>query len=302
MLLATRKYDNIDIVVISIITSARENAAFSPLHRRSRTKMKRLAAALAITASIVIFALIFTPRRENGLVTNAKVTSTVAKVKMITNATDEFLHRYHYLPGDLPNPQDVIPACKERKCLGGNGDFAIGTSLTSSGILDHDGEVIHFWEHLKAAGLLPEKFDQETALGGKFLVFFYDGSIRLPFTFEDNERRKRNYIVLTGNNEIDTSSFFLKPEDAASLDRKMDDGIPTIGTVIAAGKSECVREINEEEKSHGMEKFTHLDYNEPDRNSWWKKKSEPCAVLYIELSADPDWLKREYANPAPSVP
>ena len=211
---------------------------------------------------------------------NGAINETVQAIGAVSRAVKDFQKRYDYLPGDLPNPQDVIAACSEINCVGGNGDLIIGRPLTDISGTDFTGESELFWKHLTASGLLRVGFSRDMAIGGRLLVIYYDGNEVLPFSYDGHPPQIGHYLVLTGNNFINENSYFLTAQNAASIDKKVDDGTP-YGTVVAGGKLECVREYQEGD----FHSYKYV-YNEPIKTKEHTVKgySAPCAFLYIWIS------------------
>lgn len=198
--------------------------------------------------------LIPVPLSTNDTASN-KIKKTAALIKSVRAATSTFRDMYDALPGDMKNAEKRIPGCKPNKCASGNSDGIIGDYKFNK-VIPYKDERFLFWSHLRKTNLLGgyEADSNELAWGksllaspldGGFHVYTYNGEGNLPQTFEKTKARKGLYLILTNDLHGDFSnkdSHFLTVEQAARLDRKIDDGMPLTGSIIAAGKKECIEE------------------------------------------------------------
>jgi type II secretory pathway pseudopilin PulG len=186
----------------------------------------------------------------------SEVQAIISSVKKYNVATNSFMEKYGELPGDI----------KKTKILGitdnntdGNQNGIIEDAEGINGrklgsIRRASGEVTNFWMHLSKSSFLKENFDGKD-----------NGNIRLEFTFPriGNEDygitvfgyNGENYyqigVVGANKNNILMSDEALRPFIAFSIDKKIDDGVPMVGVVIAVNgvnfvngyrsiKKECV--------------------------------------------------------------
>lgn len=177
-------------------------------------------------------------RSGRELIKNAQITATTRKITYTEQDIAAFKERFGVLPGDIPNPEEKIPACKQEiKCGKGNGDSKIG-GLVGEYI---ESENEFFWQHLVASGDIshPEYYpDGNWNMSGfesPLFIGYFDGKSSLPDVL--GETKEGHYFFLTSTSG---KVAFLKTQQAAMLDRKMDDGMPMTGKVIAAGNPNCL--------------------------------------------------------------
>jgi hypothetical protein len=206
-----------------------------------------------------------------------KLMETVSVIKSIDSATLRFRDVYNARPGDMPNANKRLPNCSV--CGSGNGDKCIGDSTFKRMVLNKDERHL-FWVHLSKAGLIKVKgFNPDgkiamwgetflsSPIGGGFQIFYYDGKSNLPHVSENVRPRKGHYIILTNDLSGDLSGrngHFLTPKQASWIDRKIDDGSPLTGKVIAAGNKACL------EKAGG-------------NTSYRQTSDDKCLSLYIRI-------------------
>ncbi len=204
------------------------------------------------------------------LLENARVTSTIAQVKSYEAAVTSFRDVYDGLPGDLANAGDRIAGCNAN-CTpfaddAGNGivfanswrndegwDPASGDGLTLPPVGRAD-EAYLFWIHLLKANFISGISDQgltvatpsqwgvtepAAKIGGGFIVGHNDGA---PTDLAPDVAGPNGLLLgLIGLNQngngihIQEGTGLLFPMRAAQFDRKMDDGNPASGQVMAVG-------------------------------------------------------------------
>ena len=186
--------------------------------------------------------------------TNAqRLQKTLEAIKSIENAAISFRDAYNVVPGDMPNPKIRIPNCS--KCGFGDGDGQIGNSKFNKMTLFKDERHL-FWVHLsKARYIKTTDYNSDSTIikwgeaflpspiGGGFQVFSYDGESDMPHVFEGAQPRKGHYLILTNDVSGDLSDgdgHLLTSQQAEWLDKKIDNGNPLTGTVIASGRKECL--------------------------------------------------------------
>jgi hypothetical protein len=215
---------------------------------------------------------------EGKTLEETNILRTIAAIKLIEAASSTFQDMYNNLPGDMPNAYKRLPECKSDNCGEGNGDTII-TPQKMQKIAPFKDERHLFWAHLNKSKLLsgydensPElewgKALPSSPLGGGFQIFDLTNMNQdPPHSFEGTKARKGRYILLTndpsGTLEAE-NAHFLTSHQAKEIDRKLDDGAPLTGSVIAAGNNACL------EKSNTIG-TTYTDGN------------EPCLSLYIRI-------------------
>lgn len=195
------------------------------------------------------------------------------------NATEQFIQKYHSLPGDMRNAGSVLVGCSGKTGQDCNpfpataGDGIIGrpdffktlkpqvsktTNIPAKSAAD---ETVLFWTHLALAGfnrtqkdgiinastvsfgdIYPSSVYPDTG----FIVGYADGS-SIPQELSPRSEPMTGTVlvfisgaVLRGEAEMNTKGQLpLLPAQAASMDRHIDDGKPTTGLVQAYGSPDC---------------------------------------------------------------
>lgn len=84
-----------------------------------------------------------------------------------------------------------------------------------------------------------------SSLGGFYQVYWYNAQKPLPNGFGATPR-PGHYVILA-NDVTGTMAgkdvHLLSSSDARDLDRKLDDGSPTTGGVIAVGQEKCLKKV-----------------------------------------------------------
>lgn len=175
---------------------------------------------IAIVLTIIGILLGAILLRSGSVIGNAKTTDTLALIKDLSAAINDFKNRYHYLPGDMPKAgddiSDISAAC----------NIATTTANIGNGQIDTAAEVACVAEHLVRAGLIKGSasgiFSQNNASATPDVLFIArrtGGS--LPPAFSP--------MVL---NEIELTN---QPcETAKAIDSKLDDGDFTTGNIRAS--------------------------------------------------------------------
>ena len=159
--------------------------------------------------------------RSGSVIGNTKATSTIALIKDLNAATNDFKSRYHYLPGDLPKAGDDIPGVSVA-C-----NIAASTLNIGNGLIDTSAEKSCVAEHLVLVG-----FIKGSATG--IVSPFNGGATPDVFVLSANTSAVNvaavNPFPPTVQNVIEIQGI---PCDAAStIDSKIDDGIATAGNVM----------------------------------------------------------------------
>ena len=193
---------------------------------------------------IIIGLLIGGVLKGQELIANAQIASTVTQAKGIDAAVSTFRDTYNAFPGDMGNATTRIAGCA------GN----CANSATTNSVLNvapnaaaaNAGEGLQFWLHLSAADLISgvtltgnAVFGEElptAPIGGGFVAGYTQTGAIGGQTATANPR-SGHYIVLRADaaTAASNASAILTPLQAARVDRKMDDGQPNVGTVVAIG-------------------------------------------------------------------
>ncbi len=184
-----------------------------------------------------------------------KVKKAAMEIKSINAAVSTFRDMYDAYPGDMANAFKRIPNCIEKNCGEGNGDSKIGESELSQ-VEPYKDERHLFWLHLNKADLLgrlnmnkndkdPKNGYPASSLGGFYQVYWYNAQKPLPNGFGATPR-PGHYVILANDvtgTMVGKDVHLLSSSDARDLDRKLDDGSPTTGGVIAVGQENCLKKV-----------------------------------------------------------
>lgn len=204
------------------------------------------------------------------LVHNAKIKRTISDLNSFRAATFAFRDKYAQLPGDMVTATQRIPGCDNANwCSDGDGNGFIGwftwwnadqtggpggpvthgASSSGQGDADDPIETSMFWKHLVLADLIsgvnPGAPPGAPAWGETHPSAPFDGGYHTQHTADDGTGGSPNgqWIRLqgpvTGKPHDGTSGNEpLKPLWAADIDRKMDDGKPGTGFVMAVSNAQ----------------------------------------------------------------
>lgn len=212
---------------------------------------------------IIIGLLIGGILKGQELIANAQVTATVSQIKGIEAATTTFKDMYDAVPGDVTNPTTRLANCTAAPCNApGNGNSRVDTAPASAATA---GEGLSFWSHLNAADLLGGTDGTATVawgnalpaaeLGGGYMIG-HTASGALTGAVSGTAPRGGHYLSLRSDPGVaiagSATNAALLPTQAARIDRKMDDGVPGTGTVIAAGTTTCATATIYEEDSDAL--------------------------------------------------
>ncbi len=208
------------------------------------------------------------------LMENARVASTVSQIKSYEAAVTTFRDTYSALPGDMPNPQTRLSGCNANctpvaatagdQVIGLADNATLGNGITATTPLPGgaSNETTLFWVHLLLADLIGGVTDSairvgnisawgEThpaaKIGGGFFVGHSDGNNTTINPFPGRPAAPnppatvpagmvlilRNSVVGAVNQTAGVQP--LSPLRAAQIDRKIDDGQSSAGTVQAYG-------------------------------------------------------------------
>lgn len=192
---------------------------------------------------IIIGLLITGILKGQEMIANAQVTSTISQIKGIDAAASTFRDTYNVLPGDMANATTRLNGCSTTIA-------ACANAATPNGIINGGvgaapaGEAVQFFLHLLSADLITgldgsagaAAFGTQlptASVGGGFMVG--NSTIGLTgFTAGPNVRAG-HYLVQNGAAAaVGAATGIMVPSQAARVDRKMDDGLPTSGAVHGA--------------------------------------------------------------------
>lgn len=187
---------------------------------------------------IIIGLLIGGILKGQEMIANAQITSTVAQAKAIDAASSTFRDQYDAFPGDMVNATARLAGCAA-PCVNGNGNSKLGGAVGTVPA----AETLAFFPMLRLANLLSGydgtagvAFGQalpSASVGGGYTVGYVDATVA-PTGFAAANLRQGHYIVLTGTPTavVGVGTGKINPSQAARIDRKMDDGQATSGSVV----------------------------------------------------------------------
>jgi prepilin-type N-terminal cleavage/methylation domain-containing protein len=210
---------------------------------------------------IIIGLLIGGILKGQELITNARVTSTASQLEAMGAAYNGFRDKFNAIPGDMLTATTRIGACgvSVASCFDGTGDGIIGAEVGVAGAAAANtaaGEPANFFGQLLAADFITG-MDGTAAvafgnafptapIGGGFLV----GDVRAagaPTTFTATEMRPAPHIVINGTTgAVGAGTGVLTPQQAANIDRRLDDGVPSSGSIVGQSGNaiDCRQALN----------------------------------------------------------
>lgn len=183
-------------------------------HHNSGFSLVELAIVLIVIGLIIGGVL-----KGRELIESARLKSVLTQLNEYRVATGTFMDMFDALPGDFAGAKEYIG----ENLVSGKGNGKIDGKG-----LERDSEAGQFWAHLAGAGLIPMPGEPEGAtlqfdkgapsarIGGGITVEFKDG---------------KHWFVLGSENGPQGTKALLTPQQAMSLDKKIDNGLPTTGKV-----------------------------------------------------------------------
>jgi prepilin-type N-terminal cleavage/methylation domain-containing protein len=169
---------------------------------------------------------------------NTEVNAVSNDLARVQKAIARFEQAYGGLPGDIHNASTALPNCGTAACTNGDGDGQLETS-NASGV----NETRLFWQHLSAAGLIPGRFDAASDAPGSGTLQS-NVADQAGFRISENPANQDITIELAGFTGGAMNGGALSPQEAYRLDRQLDDGNPTTGTILAVtgsgGTGNCI--------------------------------------------------------------
>lgn len=218
---------------------------------------------------IIIGLLIGGVLKGQELIGNARVASTVSQIKAFETATNTFRDMYDAIPGDFSTASTRLPTCTVANCNNGNGNNRVSgagaAGLTPAAANAASTEAVYFWGHLAASKLVSGvdgsttlefgKMAPKSELSGGYSVGYANliadmtGRYGTQFVAGHYLSMKNTLNVGVGASNANAS---LTPSEAGRIDRKIDDGRPGFGVVVAAGPAAsnaagaltCANDIN----------------------------------------------------------
>ncbi len=193
------------------------------------------------------------------LIKSAEARAQITQIEKFNSAVNTFYGKYGGLPGDLNSTLAAQFGFVARAGTQGRGDGngVIEGVLYSNGTIyawEQNGETSFFWEDLSQANLIDGKFD--TAIDAAYSCYSYQAcSSFMP----QAKIGKGNFVFVYSGSAVNccatwsglTPNFFsvaaissivngatspissITVQQAYNIDKKIDDGIPVSGTVVA---------------------------------------------------------------------
>jgi prepilin-type N-terminal cleavage/methylation domain-containing protein len=179
------------------------------------------------------------------LIANAQVTAQIAQFKGVEAALITFNDSYQSLPGDMLLASTRLPAngCGGAVCTNGDGNGVMGTASTTGPASTAVGENLYFWEDLSAANLLAGISGTAASFGSGLPNGKFTGSglvattITGPASYGGGiwvTAATANTAGAVGNGLLQGAGL-MTPNQAAQIDRKMDDGQSQSGSLVGGG-------------------------------------------------------------------
>jgi len=175
-----------------------------------------------------------------NLTRNGKIKKTILELNKYTTAINTFKRKYGELPGDIRKTK-VLRLSK------------VNTDGNENGLLEDrqgsikqaSGEITNFWLHLTNSRFLEEKFngmENEKAMVKK--TFPVIGNVGITVFGYNEENYLQIGVIGANNSNIEMTNRALDPNSAFILDKKLDDGLPKTGDILATGGNKFVNGIN----------------------------------------------------------
>ena len=190
------------------------------------------------------------------MIESARVSSTIQALESYDAAFNTYRDRYAGIPSDLQNPGDRIPnctgSCASSDATPGNQQLAqdVGSAITDDGAA--------FWAQLSASGLIKGAAQEpdtgtfiigeaapEADVGGGFIVGCNDcEDTGDAGTTGIKTSQHYIFIVQDINADMGPGNAPMTAAQASQVDRKLDNGNPETGSVIAPNQAECANAPN----------------------------------------------------------
>ena len=206
---------------------------------------------------IIIGLLIAGVLKGQALIGNAKVTAQIAQIKGIDAATSTFKDMYAAMPGDIANASTRLPNCAAAPCTtNGGGDGLVG-AVAGGGVTFNAapaGEQLTYFVDMAVADLLTGINPTANTLtwGGDFPIAKVNGGLHVGslaggavpnngLGIAAANVQGGLYLALhntPGGAVANTGT--ITANQASRLDTKIDDGVPSAGSVFPGGAANCV--------------------------------------------------------------
>ena len=181
---------------------------------------------------IIIGLLVGGILKGQEMIANTQVTSTIAQIKAIDGAVGTFRDMYEAFPGDMAGAGARVPNCAGACAPGGaNGDSRL--QILPSAAADAESQA--FFLQLAASDLLTgvngNNLMDANISGSEFKPGYVPSGTPNIGLLANPRTGHYLSLVATGT----AAGDILQPLEAARIDRKLDDGLPTTGSAGANG-------------------------------------------------------------------
>ncbi len=188
------------------------------------------------------------------LIRAAEIRATIGQYEKFNTSVNTFKIKYGGLPGDLLSTQALAfglyciggtpTTCTGGSGRGDNNGLITGNSLVIS---QGAGETLLFWRHLADANLIDGSYNyinQSNAFGTSTNMYDLFPSAKMErglYWMVGSNSGINYYLLTTGslplvNQDVSTTaSGGMTPNEAYSIDSKLDDGMPNSGGIQARG-------------------------------------------------------------------
>lgn len=200
-----------------------------------------------------------------SLIRAAELRSITAELDRYYSATQSFRDKYMSIPGDFRDATRFWARYVNAAHCATNSSASVGTPGTCDGDGDgiieagaaasQSGEFLQFWRQLALAGLIEGDYSGIAGSGGNWHALrgtnspasklsnagwgtWYAGTLSGDTVLFDGAYGNM-FIMGTETGTGNMSGATLKPEEAWSIDTKIDDGKPAIGRVAVRIRANC---------------------------------------------------------------
>lgn len=203
----------------------------------------------------------------NQMLKVSEVKSLIMQIKKYDDAIAAFVIKYDALPGDICETKAYKITTNNSD---GNCDDIVNDDAQK--IISANGEISNFWMHLSQSKMLDENFDGakgvNAKIGNSFPISKIGDQIGIIAYGDEGKTFYQIGFKFANDERIFMSDKSLKTFESYWFDKKIDDGNPQKGRVIAVGKNA----LNIKENPQCV-KFSEYDQSNDD----------PVCQLRIEI-------------------
>ncbi len=212
----------------SKISGSKKNEITAKIYNISIIEFLVFSCIITVTILGIYFA--------NQMMKASSVKSLIMQIKKYDNAVAAFAEKYDALPGDVCNTQKYGITKNDSD---GNCDNIISDAAQK--IISANGEIGNFWLHLSASKMLDENFDgainENAKIGSSFPISKIGNKIGIVAYGDEGKIFYQIGFEFSDHQRIFMSDKSLKTFESYWFDKKIDDGNPRKGRVIAVGNN-----------------------------------------------------------------